>query len=121
MMMKNERRKYPRIDLAGQVNLLVAGVVRTGRLMNLSPSGIQIQAHHQLIEQIGKYKSESGLYPEFDLEFQLPDTETVKCRCTVSHCRRLSQDNYHLGLGFAVLSELDEQRVDNAIHHMAAA
>lgn len=121
MMIRNERRKYPRIDLAGQVSLLVAGVVRTGTLMNLSPCGVQVQARHQLVEQIARFKSESGLFPEFDLEFPLPDGSSVSCRCTVSYCRRLSQDNYHIGLDFVTLNEEDEHRIDGALHQLAAA
>lgn len=121
MMMRNERRKYPRIDLAGQVNLMVNGVVRTGSLTNLSPCGIQVEARHQLVEQIARHKSEAGLYPEFELEFPLPDASRLQCRCTVSYCRRLSQDNYHLGLDFVALRPEDEQRLDSTLNQLVAA
>lgn len=121
MIMKSERRKYPRIDVGGDVSLLVAGVIRTGTLTNLSPSGIQIECRHQLIEQLSRFKSGSGLYPDFELEFRLADDEPIQCSCTVSYLRRLSQDTYHLGLEFVALSDNDEQRVDATIHHAVAA
>lgn len=121
MIMKSERRKYPRINVAGDVSLMVAGVVRSGTLTNLSPSGIQIECRHQLIEQISRFKSEAGLYPDFELEFRMDEDEPIQCSCTVSYLRRLSQDTYHLGLEFVTLSDDDEQRVDAAIHHVAAA
>lgn len=101
--------------------MLVDGVVRSGALMNLSPSGIQIEARHHLIEQLGQFKSDSGQYPEFEVQFPLPDGSRIQCRCNISHCRRLSQDVYHLGLGFAVIDEEDDARLDAAIHHLAAA
>lgn len=122
--MSNERRKYPRVDLDGDVNIQIAGVVRSGSLMNVSPEGIQIECRHQLIEQLAKFKSDSGLFPDFELEFDLPvpedDHRNIKSTCNVSYCRRLSQDSYHLGLSFVTLSENDERRVSDYINHMAA-
>ena len=119
--MKHERRKYPRINLAGEVNILVAGVIRTGTLINVSPSGIQVECRRRLIEQLNQFKRESGLLPEFDLEFTLPNGVQVKACCDVSYCRRLSQDCYHLGMNFTRLSRLDEERVDEFINHAVAA
>jgi len=119
--MKNERRKYPRITLAGEVNILVAGVIRTGTLINVSPSGIQVECRRRLVEQLNQHKSTAGLLPEFDLEFTLPTGIQVKSRCDVSYCRRISQDRYHLGMNFTRLSRLDEERVDEFIHHAVAA
>ena len=123
--MSNERRSFPRVELAGEANILLAGVVRNGTLTNLSPSGIQIECRHQLIEQLNKVKSSSGLYPDFELEFTLPaapqDKAVVKSTCTVSYCRRLKQDCYHLGLNFVELSATAEQQVSEYIHHSAAA
>jgi len=59
--------------------------------MKLSPSGIQIECRSQLVEQLAKSKSESGLYPEFELEFALPDSgkdkQAIKSTCNVSFCR----------------------------------
>lgn len=120
-MMKHERRKYPRIDLRGQVSLQLAGVVRTATLMNLSPSGVQIECRHQLVEQLAKFKSPAGLYPDFDLEFLLPDNSPISCLCTVSFCRRISQDCYQLGLAFVSLPAGAEERVDHYIDHTVAA
>ena len=40
--MSNERRKFPRVDIGGEVNIQIAGVIRNGKMINLSPSGIQI-------------------------------------------------------------------------------
>lgn len=120
-MPKKERRKFPRVSLGGDVNLMISGIVRTGTLMNVSPSGIQIECRHQLIEQLNKYKNEAGLLPQLEMEFVLPNSELVKSRCSVSYCRRLSQDDYHLGLNFVALSRVDEQRVDEFINHAAAA
>lgn len=119
--MKNERRKYPRVVLTGEASIALSGIVRTGKLMNVSPSGIQIESRRQLIEQLCRFKDDAGLYPEFDLEFVLPNGMPVKARCGVSHCRRISQEIYHLGLNFTALSQLDEQRVDEYINHAVAA
>ena len=121
--MANERRKYPRVPIIGEVNLNLTGIVRSGALMNISPSGIQIECQHNLIEQLSQFKSESGLYPNVELEFDLakPEKKTIKSVCNVSYCRRLSQDNYHLGLNFVALSDADERRVAEFIDHAAAA
>ncbi len=121
--MSYERRKFPRVPLQGEANLLVAGVVRNGVLMDISPSGIQLECRHQLIEQLSKAKSEAGLYPNFELDFKLNNTKSsnVHSLCNVSYCRRLSQDKYHLGLDFINLTEADEARVSEYIDHSAAA
>jgi primosomal replication protein N len=89
--MNCERREYPRVPIGGEANILLAGVVRNGNMMKLSPSGIQIECRSQLVEQLAKSKSESGLYPEFELEFALPDSgkdkQAIKSTCNVSFCR----------------------------------
>lgn len=129
--MNSERCKYPRVPVFGQANILLAGVVRNGTLMKLSPSGIQIECRRQLVEQLANSKSDSGLYPEFELEFALPDSgsskkhkkaqETIKSTCHVSFCRRQRQDSYHLGLDFVSLDENDEKKVTDYINHACAA
>ena len=101
--MNNERRKYPRVTVVGQANILLSGVVRNGTLMKLSPSGIQIECRRQLAEQLANSKSDSGLFPEFELEFALPDSggnkkhkrarKTITTNCQVSNCRRQRQDS----------------------------
>lgn len=120
--MANERRKYPCVPILGDANLKLSGTVRCGTLMNISPSGIQIECHQNLIEELSQAKSESGLFPNFELEFELTAAgkERVKSVCNVSYCRRLSQDNYNLGLNFVALSDSDERRVTEFINHMAA-
>ena len=121
--MSNERRKFPRVSLDGDVSLFLTDVVRNGSLLNISPSGIQIECKHHLIEQLSQFKSDSGLFPQFELEFNVPDSAKgrIKSVCNVSYCRRLSQDMYHLGLNFVTLSENDEARVSSYIEHTAAA
>lgn len=123
--MYNERPKYPRVALNGDVAILLAGVIRSGALMEVSPSGIQIECRHQLIEQLSKFKSEAGLYPNFELEFTLPLGEhaktTIKSICNVAYCRRQCQDRYHLGLNFVTLDENDERQVEAYIDHACAA
>ena len=129
--MNNQRRKYPRVTVAGQANILLAGVVRNGTLMKLSPSGIQIECRRQLVEQLVNSKSDSGLYPEFELEFALPSSgsnkkhkkarKTIKSTCHVSFCRRQRQDSYHLGLDFVSLHKSDEKKVTEYINHASAA
>ncbi len=143
--MSNERRKYPRIDLGGEASILLCGSVRNGTLMNLSPSGIQIECQHQLVEQLSKAKSDAGLYPDFELEFTLPvedsqaqqeaaersrkkakadrdrEKKTIKSTCNVSYCRRQRQDSYHLGLNFISLTEQDEKKLSDYLSHSAAA
>ena len=118
--MKNERRKYPRVSLDSEVSILVSGVVRTATVVHASPAGIEIDCRRRLIEQINQHKSEAGLFPEFDLEFLLPGEVSVKARCNVACCRRLSQDRYNLAMQFTRLSVLDEERLDDFIHQAAA-
>ncbi|MDD9889283.1 MAG: PilZ domain-containing protein [Gammaproteobacteria bacterium] len=105
--MNNERRKYPRVEIDGEVNIQIAGVIRKCR--------------HQLIEQMAKFKSDAGLFPDFELEFSVPNSKekekTIKSTCNVSDCRRLSQDMYHLGLNFVTLSASDEKKVTEYISH----
>ena len=104
--MNNERRKYPRVTVVGQANILLSGVVRNGTLMKLSPSGIQIECRCQLVEQLANSKS---------------DRKTIKSPCHVSSCRRQRQDSYHLGLDFVSLDESDEKKVTEYINHASAA
>lgn len=123
--MNNEKRNYPRVDLRGEASIRLAGIVRNGTLMNLSPSGIQIECRHQLIEQLRKFKSEAGLFPDFELEFSLPAegrcVRKIKSTCTVSYCRRQRQDSYHLGLNFRALAAQDEKQLGEYLSHSVAA
>lgn len=123
--MSKARRKYPQVEASGEANILLAGVVRNGSLTNVSPSGIQIECRHQLIEQLASFKSEAGLFPDFEMEFTLPASnrkcKTIRSTCTVSYCRRLRQDRYHLGLSFLEIDEQGERCVSEYIHHSAAA
>lgn len=123
--MLNERRKYPRVALNGEVAILLAGVIRNGALMEVSPSGVQIECCHQFIEQLSKFKSDAGLYPNFELEFTLPGSGNLKTRikpvCNVAYCRRQCQDTYHLGLRFVALDEEYERQVEEFIDHACAA
>lgn len=123
--MNNEKRNYPRVDLCGEANIRLAGIVRNGTLMNLSPSGIELECRHQLIEQLSKFKSEAGLFPDFELEFNLPAegncSRKIKSTCTVSFCRRQRQDSYHLGVNFCALAEQDEKQLSEYLSHSVAA
>jgi len=123
--MSNEKRNYPRVGLRGEANIRLAGVVRNGTLMTLTPAGIQIECRHQLVEQLSKFKSEAGLFPDFELEFNLPApghcARKIKSTCTVSYCRRQRQDSYHLGLSFRELAAQDEQQLSEFLSHPAAA
>ena len=122
--MNNERRKYPRVTLDGQINVLVAGIISYGTILKLSPSGIQIECQHQLIAQLDSLKSDAGLYPDIELEFSLPTSEKqqrwIKSKGYVAYCRRLSQEVYHLGLNFSQLSDADESKVSAYIDKSAA-
>jgi PilZ domain len=123
--MNNEKRNYPRVGLRGEANIRLAGIVRNGTLMNLCPAGIQIECRHKLVEQLSKFKSESGLFPDFELEFSLPapdnSSRKIKSTCTVSYCRRQRQDSYHLGLSFRALAEQDEKQLSEYISQPVAA
>lgn len=123
--MNNEKRNYPRVDLCGEANIHLDGIVRNGTLMNLTPSGIQLECRHQLIEQLTKFKSEAGLFPDFELEFSLPAqgrcTRKIKSTCTVSFCRRQRQDSYHLGVNFQALAEQDEKQLTEYLSDPIAA
>ncbi|MFT4887895.1 MAG: hypothetical protein ACJAY7_001080 [Pseudohongiellaceae bacterium] len=119
--MPSERRVYPRIAVDGEANILISGAIRSATLLNLSPSGIELECKHQLVERMSQYKRDSGLYPNVDLEFSLPVSNKgqpkVKSSCNVSHLRRLSHDTYHLGLSFISLTDVDEKRVSDFIRH----
>ena len=123
--MNNEKRNYPRVDLCGEANIRLAGIVRNGTLMNLCPAGIEIECRHQLVEQLRKFKSEAGLFPDFELEFSLPAqgncTRKIKSTCTVSSCRRQRQDSYHLRLSFRALAAQDEKQLSEYLSHQVAA
>jgi len=123
--MNNERRNYPKVALETEANLLISGVVRSATVLNLSPSGVQMECRRQLVERMAEQKRDSGLYPDFDLEFTLPANEPARARvkssCSVTHCRRLSQNTYHLDLNFVNLSETDEKRLSEFLHHTATS
>ena len=123
--MNNDRRNYPKVALETEANLLISGVGRRATVLNLSPSGVQMECRRHLIEQMAEQKRDSGMYPDFDLEFSLPASEPFKTRvrssCSVAHCRRLNQNTYHLDLNFVNLSETDEKRLSDFIHHTATA
>jgi len=123
--MNNEKPNYPRVNLCGEANIRLAGIVRNGTLMNLTPAGIQLECRHQLIEQLTKFKSEAGLFPDFELEFSLPAqgscTRKIKSTCTVSYCRRQRQDSYHLGVNFQALAEQDEKQLSEYLRDPIAA
>lgn len=123
--MNNERRKYPKVALETEANLFISGVVRSATMLNLSPSGVQMECRRHLVERMAEQKRESGLYPDFDLEFSLPSNEhltpRVRSSCSVAYCRRLNQNTYHLALNFVNLSETDEKRLSDFIQHTATA
>ncbi|PCJ26624.1 MAG: hypothetical protein COA96_04710 [SAR86 cluster bacterium] len=123
--MNKEKRDYPRIDLHGEANISLAGVIRNGTLMNLSPSGIEIECRHQLIEQLSRFKSSAGLFPDLELEFNLPShgevCKKIKSTCNVSFCRRQRQDSYYLRLKFITLGKQDEKQVSDYLNHAVAA
>lgn len=117
--MPSERRVYPRIAVGGEAELLISGAIRSGTLINVSPSGIELECKHQLVERMSQYKRDSGLYPDVDLEFSLPVSNQsqpkVRSSCNVSYVRRKSQDTYQLGLNFISLTDVDEKRVSDFI------
>ena len=121
--MNNERRNYPKVALETEANLFISGVVRSATVLNLSTSGIQMECRRQLVERMAEQKRDTGMYPDFDLEFNLPANEPVNARvrssCSVTYCRRLNQNTYHLDLNFVSLSETDEKRLSDFLHHSA--
>ena len=125
MNMISERRNFPKVDLRGHACILLDGVVRNSSVRNLTPSGIQVEWRHQLVEQLCKHKSSAGLFPDFELEFELPVSKkkkkTIKSLCNVTFCRRQRQDSYHLGLNFVALGEQDERQLDDYLLHCEAA
>ncbi|MFT4860837.1 MAG: hypothetical protein ACI95C_000035 [Pseudohongiellaceae bacterium] len=123
--MNNERRNYPKVALETEANLLICGVVRSATVLNLSPSGLQLECRRQIVERMAEQKRASGMYPDFELEFDLPANEPaktqVKSSCSIAYCRRLSQNTYHLDLNFVNLSETDKKRLSDFIHHSATS
>lgn len=115
--MLNERRSYLRVAIDGEASLEISGIVRIGNLLNMTSSGVQIECRRQLVERLAEFKYDSGLYPDFDVEFELPKQgSAVRSSCNVSNCRRLSQNVYQLELNFVGLSPADEARVDAYIN-----
>lgn len=125
MNANDEKRKHPRIDLEGEANILLAGVTGNGAMKNLSRTGIQLECHHQLIEQLSEFKSNAGVFPDFELEFSLPSSnessKKIKSTCTVSYCRRQSQDSYLLGLNFISIAEQGENELVEYVERVAEA
>ena len=125
MNVNNEKRKHPRIDLKGEASILLAGVTENGAMRNLSRSGIQLECHHQLIQQLSEFKSNAGVFPDFELEFSLPSADEsskkIKSTCAVSYCRRQSQDSYLLGLNFISIAEQDESELVKYVEKGAEA
>ena len=136
--MLSDRRNYPKVALGGEASLEISGIVRSGTLTKLSPAGVQIECRRQLVERLSEFKQDSGLFPDFDLEFVLPNAaggnsrngkqitakaangaEAVRPSCNVTFCRRLSQERYQLDLSFVSLSPSDEARVDAYIDERA--
>lgn len=121
----SERRNYPRVDLQGDACVFLDGVIRNSSVMSLTPSGIQVECRHQLVEQLCKQKTSAGLFPDFELEFDLPVSnrkkKTIKLLCNVSYCRRQRQDSYHLGLSFVSLEAQDEKQLEEYLHQPVAA
>lgn len=115
MNVSQEKRQHPRIDMEGEANILLAGITENGILKNLSRAGIQMECHHQMIEQLNNFKSNAGVFPDFELEFSLPSSDKsdskIKSVCNVSYCRRQSQDCYLLGLTFISIAEQDENEL----------
>ena len=125
MNVNTEKRKHPRIGLKGEANILLAGVTGNGAMKNLSRTGIQLECHHQLIEQLSEFKSDAGVFPDFELEFSLPSPDDhsrkIKSTCAVSYCRRQSQDSYLLGLSFVSLAEQDRNELVGYVERGAEA
>jgi hypothetical protein len=120
--MLTERRSYPKVAIDGEASLEISGIVRSGNLLNVTPSGVQIECRRQLVERLAEFKRDSGLYPDFDVEFELPEQgRAVRSSCNVSQCRRLSQNVYQLELSFVGLSPADEARVDAFISDRCAS
>ena len=111
--MIKERRNYPKASLEGEALLAIAESIHKAQLMGIAPAGVQVECERQVVETLAQKKSEAGLYPDFDLIFNLPtDDTTISAHCTVSNCRRLSQDRYHLVLGFEQICHDDDVKVN---------
>jgi hypothetical protein len=122
--MLNERRKYPRIALNGQAHLLIAGVTFDAKLLNLSPSGIQIECGKQVVEQLAGSKTHDGLYPDFEFEFALPmdgSDGIVNSICNVAYQREQQGGIYLLGLNFIGLSNRNETMLGGHLKKSDAA
>jgi len=123
--MSNEKRQYPRVDISGEANLFLQGAAGNANLLNISPTGIQIECTQTVVEKLSQHKSEAGIFPAFDMEFFLPSSDSagmlIKVSCNVCYCRRLSQDNYNLGLYFVDVGEHEEKRLLEYISKKIAA
>ena len=119
------RRRFPRVPLEGEATVLLDGIVRSSKLTDLSPAGVQLTCHRQVVDQISSEKSDAGLYPDIHLEFPLPgdarQQRSIRATCSVFACRRLSQDYYQLALQFRSLEPKAERVIGSYIERAVAA
>ncbi len=98
--MSEERRLYPRADAQIPVELInCIGAQAQGMVINLSEGGLLVAGDASLAKV---YALQMGVPLELSLCFSLAG-ETVRCDARAVYQRRLSQQQYELGLEFSWL------------------
>ncbi len=113
--MISERRYHPRLDVDFNVAITLSGTDDTfvGKAINLSLSGIQLNVERLCIDII---LAQCSHPPQFQINFcAQPLLDSALVRLTVN--RRISQNQFLLGLKFIDMSNLQQSAL-KAIYHL---
>jgi len=108
----NDNRINPRVPLSVPVDITLPDKREIQiQSENISLTGIMLAATQQQFEAILHRKSAEGInvQPELHARFTMPRKDakdlTVNAQCRAIHVRRISQNNYFIGLKFLQLNQ----------------
>ena len=109
--MEFERRFYPRVSLCTDIKLTLpnTSIEYVGNSINLSLTGIQIEINKSTSDAISKYCSPPA---QFNLTWQLNEILCSNLPVRVIVNRRVSENQYRMGLIFINLSDQDKQLLE---------
>ena len=113
--MISERRYHPRLDIDFNVTITLPGTNDTfsGKAINLSLSGIQLNVEKSCIDNI---LAQCSHPPQFQINFcDQSLLESTLVRLIVN--RRISQNQFLLGMKFIDMSNLQQSAL-KAIYHL---
>ena len=109
--MPDEQRDHPRIKKSLPVELVVAGdVTLHATTLDVSKTGMQLLCDAATVEGIfGSTRPDPSRRPSVDLSLRLMHPESGSARfkvvCTAVFSRRLSEQEYRIGLRFESIPE----------------